>query len=91
MIAGSGLRGAQAAPEEGLEPARDLARVVEGVEGRAHREERHHSSRHQHHWPGEESFQMGLWMSVYDEATAARLGKPMMAQFALLQAKLNRN
>jgi len=40
---------------------------------------------------GEESFHVGLWMSVYDEATAARLRKPMMAQFALLQAKLNRN
>ena len=40
---------------------------------------------------GAESFHMGLWLSVYDEAAAARLREPVMAQFALLQAKLNRS
>jgi len=39
---------------------------------------------------GEESFHLGLWLSVYDEATAARLRKPVLAQFTLLHAKLNR-
>ncbi len=40
---------------------------------------------------GEEAFHLGLWLSVYDEATAARLRKPVLAQFALLHAKLNRD
>jgi len=40
---------------------------------------------------GEEAFHLGLWLSVYDEATAARLGKPVTAQFALLRATLSRN
>jgi len=40
---------------------------------------------------GEDAFHLGLWMSVYDGDTAARLQKPVLAQFALLHTTLNRN
>jgi uncharacterized protein YndB with AHSA1/START domain len=39
---------------------------------------------------GDEAFHLGLWMSVYDADTAARLRKPVLAQWALLQSSLAR-
>lgn len=40
---------------------------------------------------GEEAFHLGLWLSVYDAAAAEKLRKPVLAHFALLEAKLGQN
>jgi len=37
---------------------------------------------------GEESFHLGLWMSVYDASTASRLRKPVLAQYSVLRSNL---